>query len=67
MTLDFTPRQLSLLSESLFTRMKHIDKLLTMLDADPDPKSERLSENYSKDYMDIESLLQIVDNAYQQA
>jgi len=57
MTLEITEKQRTLLLESLSTRMQRIEEMIRIYEGD-----EKMEELYSQEFLDVESLRQIVIN-----
>jgi hypothetical protein len=57
MTLQITEKQRALLLDALTTRMQRIEKMVKIYDED-----EKMELVYTQEYLDVESLRQIVVN-----
>ena len=57
MTLQITDRQRAILLDALTTRMQRIEKMIKIYEGD-----EKMEEAYSQEFLDVESLRQIVVN-----
>jgi hypothetical protein len=63
MTLEFTQNQQALLSDALHTRLQRIAQMIRLFEEDRDAGAKRMIEAYSKEYIDVEYLLHMVDRA----
>jgi len=61
MTLQITDRQRALLLESLTTRMQRIEEMIRIYKGD-----EQMEEVYSKEFLDVEYLRQMIINTNNQ-
>jgi hypothetical protein len=61
MTLEFTQNQQVLLSDALHTRLQRIAQMIRLFEEDRDAGARRMIEAYSKEYIDVEYLLHMVD------
>ena len=61
MTLKITEKQRVLLLESLSTRMQRIEEMIRIFKDD-----EKMEEVYSQEFLDVESLRQMISNTNNQ-